>query len=340
MMKKLLALILSLTLCGAFFAGCTNDDGSSSSSSSSSSGLSGSEYNPEEEPEPEVVTYTITYYAVIDGATPTTTIPADMKDSNGQYPVSYVYGVGAVVSNLTDTATYDFQGWYVDASCSVQATLPISATSAVNQTLYAKIATITQDPQGPQNPEPPTPVVKTITYYAVINGGTPVAVPDALKTTGASYPVEYTVGVGATISPLQDATGYDFIGWYVNEACDNAFAGTIGTNENGDMTLYAKVQTKAKIQYCYVLDGSTPKTFDDIDKFKVDGKYPTEYNYDEATTIDDLQSFNNYEFGGWYTDEECQTEFEGEIPANQRGEFVLYAKLTDLNNDGLWTPNY
>lgn len=339
-MKKLLALILSLTLCGAFFAGCTNDDGSSSSSSSSSSSPFGEVSTPEE-PEPEAVTYTITYYAVIDGATPTTTIPADMKDSNGQYPVSYVYGVGAVVSNLTDTATYDFQGWYVDASCSVQATLPISATSAVNQTLYAKIATITQDPQGPQNPEPPTPVVKTITYYAVINGGTPVAVPDELKTTGANYPVEYTVGVGATISPLQDANEYDFIGWYVNQACDNAFAGMIGTTENGDVTLYAKVETEAKITYRAVVDGEV-KTFNNMSDFKKGDPavYPEKYTYNTATTIDDLKSFNNYEFGGWYTDEECQTEFEGEIPANQRGEFVLYAKITDLNNDIYWTPNY
>ncbi len=336
MMKKLLALILSVTLCGAFFAGCTNDDGSSSSSSSSSSGLSGSEYSPEEDPDAEEVKYTISYYSVIDGGFPLNIIPEGMKAQNGQYPVEYVYGEGAVVSDLLDTTIYDFQGWYTNSACTTAFSSPISANSAVNQTLYAKIATIMP---GPVEPE-----TKTISYYAVINGGTPVEIPEVLKMNNGYYPTEYIVGVGITtaISALNDIFEYGFEGWYINEACDNAFAGTIDTNANGDMTLYAKIATNAKIQYCYVLDEGTPKTFDnDMDRFKVDGKsYPTEYTYNTATTVDDLKSVGNYEFGGWYLDEECTIEFEGEIPANQRGEFVLYAKITDLNNDIYWTPNY
>lgn len=336
-MKKLLALILSLSLCGAFFVGCTNDDtGSSSSSSSSSSNPFGDVSTPEEE-ETEEVKYTITYYAVFDGGLPLPTIPEGMKAQNGQYPVEYVYGEGAVVSDLLDTTTYDFQGWYTNAACTTAFTSPISATSAANQTLYAKIATILQ--------EPVTPETKTITYYAVINDGEPVEIPEVLKMNGGNYPTEYTVGVGVTtaISALNDIFEYDFEGWYINAACDNTFVGTIDTNANGAVTLYAKISTKATIIYRAVVDGEL-KEFKNMDDFKVKDKvYPTEYAYNATTTVDNLKNYGNYEFGGWYLDEDCETEFSGTIDAtntSQRGTITLYAKITDLNNNIYWTPNY
>ena len=346
-MKKFIALLLSLTLCGAFFVGCTNNDDHSPNSASSPSSSNSSNSDPfgevetPEESEPEEVTYTITYYAVIDGGTPTTTIPAEMQDTEGKYPTSYVYGVGAVVSALSDTDTYDFIGWYVDEACNIQATLPISEASAVDQTLYAKITTIAQEPQEPQQPEPPAPVVKTITYYAVINNETPVEVPGALKTTGGSYPVEYTVGVGATIDPLQDVNEFDFIGWYVNAGCDNAFAGTIDTNANGDIVLYAKVQTKADIVYRAVV-GKKENAFNDFDAFKIkDGSYPTEYQYNATTAVSALVELveyplKKYEFLGWYLDEACTQPFGGTIDATnpaQRGTVYLYAKLSETR----WT---
>lgn len=347
-MKKLLALILSLTFCGAFFMSCGKKDDTSTSSSSSSSSSSpfGEVSTPEEEPEPEVVTYTVTYKAVIDGVLSNDAIPADMKATGGQYPTSFVYGVGAVVSALTDNATYEFDGWYIDVSCTTAFDSPISTTDNANKTLYAKLTTKTVEPgPGGTTPEPepePVPETKTIAYYAVINGGTPVAVPAEMKTTGGSYPVEYTVGTGATVSNLQDVAQYDFIGWFVNQACDNAFNGTIGTDANGDVTLYAKVETEAKITYLAVLDGEL-KTFDLSTFKKQDGVYPEKYAYNTTTTVSELKTVGNYEFGGWYLDEECTTAFNGTIDAtvtSRRGELKLYAKFTDINNDIYWTPNY
>lgn len=284
------------------------------------------------------VGYSITYYAVIDGGTPTG-IPNEMKAQNGRYPQSYLYGIGAVVSDLADTAIYDFQGWYIDASCTTAFTSPISTTSATNQTLYAKIST---GAQPPQTPNTPTSETRKITYYAIIDGGVPIAVPQALKLSAGSYPVEYTVGTGATISALQDVAQYDFIGWYVNQACDNAFNGTIDTTANGDVSLYAKVETQAKITYLAVLDGEV-KAFN-MDYFKEqDGNYPEKYIYNTTTTVSALKTVGGYEFGGWYLDEECTVAFNGTIDATVtsiRGELKLYAKFTDINNDSYWTPNY
>ena len=337
-MKKFLALLLSLTLCGAFFVGCRDyEEESSSSSSSSSSDPFGSIPEPEN-PDPVVVTYNITYYAVINGGTPTD-IPEGMKATEGKYPTSYVYGEGAVVSELQDTDTYDFQGWYIDAACVEEFKSPIATTSATNQTLYAKIVT---DSQNPSNPGTPTPNTKTITYKVVVNGTlqTDTTVFDLMKGNG-EFPVEYTVGTGVTIPSLKDVNEYDFVGWYVNEACDNAFGGTIGESENGDVTLYAKVQTEAKITYLAVVDGKL-KTFENLDKFKTDdGKYPDRYAYNTETEISDLKfQVDNYQFGGWYLDKECQIEFEGPITASRRGELVLYAEFFDLNNNKYWTPNF
>jgi len=155
------------------------------------------------------------------------------------------------------------------------------------------------------------------------------------------FPVEYTVGTGVTVPDLQDVNEYDFMGWYVNEACDNAFGGTIGENENGDVTLYAKVQTKAKITYLAVVDGEV-QAFANLDTFKKDnGKYPESYVYNTETKIDDLETqVSNYQFGGWYLDEECEIEFDGTVDANRRGELKLYANFIDLNNNKYWTPNF
>ena len=336
-MKKFLALLLSLTFCGAFFVGCKdNEEASSSSSSSSTSGPFESVPKPEN-PDPEVVTYEVKYYAVIDGGTPTT-VPEEMKATEGKYPTSYVYGVGAVVSDLQDTQTYDFQGWYIDSACTTAFSSPISVTSATDQTLYAKIVTESQTPDTPT----PTPIVKTISYKVMVNGEaqTDTTVFDLLKGNG-EFPVEYTVGTGVAIPDLQDVNEYDFMGWYVNEACDNAFGGTIGENENGDVTLYAKVQTKAKITYLAVVDGKV-QAFANLDTFKKeDGNYPESYVYNTETKIDDLKTqVSNYQFGGWYLDEECEIEFDGTVDANRRGELKLYADFIDLNNNKYWTPNF
>ena len=335
-MKKLLALIVSLSLCGVFFVGCTNYYSSSSSSSS--------QYTPEE------LKYTITYYAVIDGGTPTA-ITADMKVENGQYPTEYIYGTGATFSELQSTVNYEFKGWYINAACTAgnEFGRVISETDTGNKSFYAKFVTNTQNPPSSE-PEPPTPQTFTISYKIVMDDelqtDTTVfeTVFETMKGT-ATYPVEYTYGTGATVPDLNDEDEYDFEGWFVDATCAESykFMG-IGATDSGEKTLYAKVTTKADIVYLKVVGGGEPKPFDDMDKFKpasVEGKsYPIEYKYNTKTKVDDLQNYGDrYDFVGWYLDEECTEEFSGTIDATnaeQRGTLTLYAKINVMT----WTRPY
>ena len=85
---------------------------------------------------------------------------------------------------------------------------------------------------------------------------------------------------------------------------------------------------------------------ENITKFYYDGsgffgKYPDRYAYNTETEISDLKfQVDNYQFGGWYLDEECEIEFDGTVDANRRGELKLYADFIDLNNNKYWTPNF
>ena len=82
-----------------------------------------------------------------------------------------------------------------------------------------------------------------IEYKAVIEGKA-VQVPTAMYKPSGEYPTHFKAGESVTVSDLWSIcynknTDYEFKGWYLDEACTQAFDGTI---ENaGNITLYANI---------------------------------------------------------------------------------------------------
>lgn len=88
--------------------------------------------------------------------------------------------------------------------------------------------------------------VYTIVYYAVVKGNIAYIPAEAFKQDG-NYPSGYLSSNGATVDDLNEKTSvtkledWYFYGWYLDEACTQAFDGTIESGTKGDIVLYAKI---------------------------------------------------------------------------------------------------
>lgn len=89
-------------------------------------------------------TYSIVYYAIIDGGEPKA-IPERMYKTNGNYPTSYLGANGATVDDLQDYGTYEFLGWYLDENCTTKFDGTIVAGNTRNVVLYARIIDLNND---------------------------------------------------------------------------------------------------------------------------------------------------------------------------------------------------
>jgi hypothetical protein len=93
------------------------------------------------------------------------------------------------------------------------------------------------------------PTTYSITYKAVISGGVK-EIPSVMFQADGNYPVEYAEGENGTVSDLKaeyqtfnsDGSGneYKFKGWFLDQACTQAFAGDISLLQ-GEVVLYAKL---------------------------------------------------------------------------------------------------
>ena len=79
--------------------------------------------DPEPNP-PSVQTYSITYYAVVDGVkvSDSQTLLEKLKDTNKSYPTEYEKGKAIEIDNLInreieDDLYYNFKGYFVDIQC-------------------------------------------------------------------------------------------------------------------------------------------------------------------------------------------------------------------------------
>ena len=192
------------------------------------------------------------------------------------------------------------------------------------------------------------PEKSDIAYYAVIDGGEPVSVPQEAWKENVSYPKEYTEGKPLTISPLKDRYEITIDGqecvmvcsvWYTDVACTQLFKG-ITEEMKGDIALYSKftsavTYTESSITYKAVMGNEVV----DIPSvcFETNGNYPTTYVEGVGVSISALKAETmqfeengsgvDYDFKGWFTNSSCTTAFTG-IDESARGDITIYAKIS------------
>ena len=191
--------------------------------------------------------------------------------------------VDVYLGDYADPMTYDgnegnvIAGWYTDPGCTEEYdfTEPVMG----DMTLYAKWG-----------------VARSVTFDDGVDGNE-----DVVSTVANGEPV------AKPADPVRE--GYDFAGWYTDEACTVAY--DFAAPVEGDMTLYAKWDAK-----------QLSVTFDD----GVDGNddVVSTVDYGEPVSEPADPTREGYDFAGWYTDEACTVAYDFTKPVT--GDMTLYAK--------------
>jgi uncharacterized repeat protein (TIGR02543 family) len=148
---------------------------------------------------------------------------------------------------------------------------------------------------------------KTAIPYAinyVANGGT------LAEGTATTYNVETAVTL-----PSVTRAGYDFLGWFTDEACTIA-ATDIPVGTTGDKTFYAKWSEIVVYGIEYVTNGGTLGS-EPVSSYTI---------YDQVTLPTVTRA--GYDFLGWYSDSEFTT-LVTEIPVGSTGNKTFYAKWSE-----------
>ncbi len=203
----------------------------------------------------------------------------------GDNPDTYTYDVG--VPELKDPTRrgYVFGGWFSDSALQDQVT-SVSPKQLNGITLYAYWQT----------------AIYNIKYE--LDGGT-----------NRNNPESYLFGKGVGSFNAPSKIGNDFMGWYRDS--DYTIPTTsIGTNEVGEITLYAKWEPiKYKITYSLGDNGVNSENNPDI------------YTYGVGVESLDAPTRNGYDFVGWYKDSSYKTQIDS-ISTTTYGAITIYAKWT------------
>lgn len=191
---------------------------------------------------------------------------------------AYLFGAAISAPPAPTKEGNTFQGWYEDENLSKSFTF--TTMPAKDLDLYAKWGkesyTITFDSKGGSEVSPIT--------------------------------AEYGAPIAAPANPVK--TGYEFAGWYLDEAYTTHF--TFATMPLNGATLYAKWD-KASFKLIYHSNGGT--------------EIPESVHlFGDAISEPSAPSKEGYEFAGWYTDASLTTAFVfSTMPAH---DVNLYAKWT------------
>lgn len=193
---------------------------------------------------------------------------------------------------------YTFDGWYTDSACTNA--YDFSTQIAGHRTLYAKW----------------TPKQFTVTFEDGVEGNDVVS---------------STVSYGEKVVEPDDPTrvGYDFAGWFTDEACTKAYDFAAPVTDN--MTLYAK--------WTPVVD---PTPDPETKTFSVtlnDGLADTEdqvITIAEGETIDSsaikAPSYDGWTFVGWFADSDLTQEWDFSTPVTS--DMTLWAGWLRNDVDG------
>ena len=206
-------------------------------------------------------------------------------ENNPDNPATYNITSDDIILKAASQAGYDFVGWYSDQYFSTPCE-KIPASSTGNITLYAKFEIENFD----------------INYQ--LDGG------KNNKNNPSQYNEKSTVVFGKP-----SKYGYQFIGWYLDEACTEKTTG-ITFGSKGDITVYAKweiILTDAK----YVLG----------DLAELNPENPSSYTVETThQLLDPLNIKTGYTFEGWYIDREFTQKVE--TIEKMFGYTSFYAKIT------------
>ena len=166
-------------------------------------------------------------------------------------------------------------------------------------------------------------LAEATTYTVTFNPNAP----EGVTVTGA--PAEQTVDSGNTVKQPADpaAEGYQFDGWYSEEAPANEYDFTAAVTR--DITLIAKW---TQIQYTVTFD-LRDSTLTAIE--------PQTVNYSGKVSKPEDPTREGYAFGGWYKEPTCANAFDFETPLTSditlyaRWDIVRYAVTFDNNGHGV-----
>lgn len=189
-----------------------------------------------------------------------------------------------------------------------------------------------------------------ITYSLVVNGEVIGEIPDHLKKPDGAYPSEYTTGncdvlnveiiqpVDGLVETYEDETHgkMTFQGWFLDEACTKPFKG-VSNIMVGKIELYAKFKKESwkTITYYAVVNGQK-KDLSALPEQILNGvSLPSVCAEWAELEVGDLKGVpGEYEFRGWFTDENCEQAFD--LSEVEGDSLVLYAKI----DREIWTKFY
>ncbi len=237
----------------------------------------------------EVITCDITYRDMGDndfsGVHPTGT------------PLLHTYGINTTLKKPTKDG-YTFSGWYLNPECTGSKLSSLAKSSYTEDvTLYAKW----------------TANQYTITYRDKGNGTFSGKNP-------SGYATKHTYDID-TLLPIPTKTGYTFMGWYLDRACETTPVSVLNAGEYTEsIKLYAKWEVNV---YSITYLDRNGEAFSGT---LVSGT-PTTHTYGKATTLKN-PTREGYTFGGWYTDAACTKKVTSLGKTTYTSDITLYAKWT------------
>ncbi|MCQ2608378.1 MAG: InlB B-repeat-containing protein [Bacteroidales bacterium] len=225
------------------------------------------------------------YWAKWDVNTYKVTLDVNDGNINSGNLVMYVYDVLSILPADVTKVGYTFGGWYADEACSGSQVLQISKGEFGDKKFYAKWT------------------ANNYKITLVVNDGT----------INAGSVSEYTYGEGATLPTDVTRIGYEFDGWYTTSYFDNSNVLTIGTNDFGDKTYWAKWSV-ASYDVDLIANGGT------INDGTIDS-----YTFGVGAILPTNVTKIGYEFTGWYTNAECTGTPVKEITTADIDDLSFYA---------------
>lgn len=285
--------------------------------------------------------YKVEAKAVSDGAVANST-GGTVKISGGE---EGAYAVGSYLEgqNTSITATpkegYDFNGWYSDENCTIleskEPTLPINNIQA-NHLYYAKfmikqfsVTAVANHPNDKKN--------STEQFSSPLSEA---------SDTRVTVKVNYN---GSATFVANAGEGYEFVGWYSDENCQTLVNKTTPykvSSIKADYTLYAKFKIiNLNLKVYSVTEGKTDGAGGTVQLGTDPAAAMIETTVDWGTLATLTAKENdNYEFKGWFTDQQCSIKADSKILNNClytdktvetaaiKKDLTLYAEFSDVSS--------